>query len=90
MTEKLLAEANTLFAKKQRACGYCNDVRTMNIAYDERAIFLKCTSTGLEVPIPDDLKQPIFDMLYSYYKRTGDKLQREFDMLGKEEGICDE
>ena len=66
MTEKLVTKANTLLAKKQRANCYCNDVRAMNITYDERDIFLKCTGTCLEVPIPDDLKQPIFDMLYSY------------------------
>ena len=83
MTTELLNMANGLDCKIKRYNRIMNDIRSSTIIYSERAKYVKCDGTSLDIEIPDELIQPIYDMLYAYYKRLSFNAQTEFDILGE-------
>ena len=83
MTTELLNTANGLDCKIKRYNRIMNDIRSSTISYSERAKTVKCDGTSLDIEIPDELIQPIYDMLYAYYKRLASHAQTEFDILGE-------
>lgn len=84
MTTELLEKAQGLDYKIKRYNRIMNDIRTANITYSESVKYVKCDGTSLDIEIPDELKQPIYDMLYAYYKRLASHAQTEFDILGED------
>ncbi|MBQ1573976.1 MAG: hypothetical protein IIZ78_22870 [Clostridiales bacterium] len=83
MTTELLENAKELDYKIKRYNGIMNDIRCATITYKERKKIVKCYGTSLDIEIPDELIQPIYDMLYAYYKRLASHAQTEFDILGE-------
>ena len=83
MTTELLNMANNLDCKIKRYNRIMNDIRAATITYSERVKCVKCDGTSLDIEIPDELIQPIYDMLYAYYKRLASHAQTEFDILGE-------
>lgn len=83
MTTELLDKARELDCEIKRYNRIMNDIRAATITYSERAKYVKCNGTSLDIEIPDELIQPIYDMLYAYYKRLASHAQTEFDILGE-------
>lgn len=83
MTTELLNMANGLDCKIKRYKKIMNDIRTATITYSEMAKYVKCNGTSIDIEIPDELIQPIYDMMYAYYKRLAFHAQTEFDTLGE-------
>lgn len=83
MTTELLETAKVLDCKIKRYNRIMNDIRAATITYSERVKYVKCDGTSLDIEIPDELIQPIYDMLYAYYKRLASHAQTEFDILGE-------
>lgn len=81
MTTELLNMANGLDCKIKQYSRIMNDIRTSTITYSEMSKYVKCNGTSLDIKIPDELIQPIYDMLYAYYKRLASHAQTEFDEL---------
>lgn len=81
MTTELLNMANELDCKIKRYNRIMNDIRAATISYPESAKYVKCDGTSLDIEIPDELIQPIYDMLYAYYKRLSSHAQKEFEEL---------
>ena len=89
MTEEIVFKAQDLMSRNKRCNTYMNDLRMSDITYASRTVYFKTQGTSLEIPITDELRQPISDMLYSYYRRLANELQREFDILGTRKGECE-
>lgn len=89
MTEEIVYKAQDLMARNKRCSSFMNDLRMSDITYESSPVYFKCKGTSIEVPIPDELRQPISGMLYSYYRRLANELQREFDILGTKQGECE-
>ena len=83
MTTELLDMAKELDWKIKRNNRIMNDIKTATITYSGMAKYVKCAGTSLDIEIPDELIQPIYDMLYAYYKRLASHAQTEFDILGE-------
>ena len=81
MTTELLDTAKELDCNIKRYNRIMNDIRTSTITYSERVKYVKCNDTSLDIEIPNELIQPIYDMLYAYYKRLAFHAQTEFDKL---------
>lgn len=89
MTEEIVYKAQELMARNKRCNSHMNDLRMSDIIYKDNTAYFECKGTSIEVPIPDELRQTISDMLYSYYRRLANELQREFDILGTGQGECE-
>ena len=89
MTEEIVYKAQELMARNKRCNLFMNDLRMSDTLYESNAVYFKCEGTSIEVPIPDELRQPISDMLYSYYRRLANELQREFNILGTGQEECE-
>lgn len=89
MTEEIVYKAQELMARNKRCNSYMNDLRMSDITYKSNTVYFECKGTSIEVPIPDELRQSISDMLYSYYRRLANESQREFDILGTRQGDCE-
>lgn len=81
MTTELLDTAKELDCKIKQCNKIMNDIRTATITYSEMKKYVKCAGTSLDIEIPDELIQPIYDMLYAYYKRLSSHAKTEFDKL---------
>lgn len=89
MTEEIVYKAQELMARNKRCNLFMNDLRMSDITYKCNTVYFECKGTSIEVPIPDELRQPISDMLYSYYRRLANELRIEFDILGTKQGECE-
>lgn len=89
MNDKIIHKAQDLIERNRRCKMFMNNLKMSDISYSDRPVYFKTKETSLDVPIPDELRQPISDMLYSYYRRLSNDLQREFDILETRQGECE-
>lgn len=89
MTEEIVYKAQELMARNKRCNLFMNDLKMLDITYKSNTVYFECKGTSIEVPIPDELRQTISDMLYSYYRRLANESQKEFDILGTGQEECE-